>query len=276
MKSAREFTPCTLRPRSRLSLLVSVTVAGVFAALLSPIAPAGGSAAGIAGCDPEIRTLPPLAGDAWGRVNAMNNRGWVIGGSWNGTGDGIETVLWRDTGPPVGLGIGGAVLADGGFTSSNPSDVNEDGLIAVNVDRYDSRTRVQRRSAFLWQAGTKLRLPAGAVRPWSGVSDLNDNGVAVGVIYRPDETDEIPVVWRDGQLDVLPLPRGATGGAAAINNTGLIVGFVNRRGEPFSPTTPWWWRGRRAAPCRTRKAGFAQRRRWTTATGSSAGGEQGR
>jgi hypothetical protein len=189
------------------------------------------------GCAPQMVVLPPLQGAEEASLDVMNDRGWAVGRS------GGQVVLWRD-GEVVDLGIGSRVTAEV-EVHARPSDVNENGMVAVAKTRYDRNggiVRLVRRTAWLWKHGHAMRLPAGRVRNDAVPSAVNDHGAAVGLISR-GEGDSRPALWRDGELTRLPLPRLAVSGNAVENNNhGLIIGAVLRRGDDVA--TPWYWRVR--------------------------------
>lgn len=238
-----------------MSRLTRVSLAAVMAAVVvgtgSGATPAGPAQAAAPSCDRQIIILPPLPADGSARVSAMNSRGWVVGTSSGPPFSPSAAVLWRGTGAPRDLRLGGATLANGDQTSGQPVDVNERGVVAVQRNRLNAKaTRVRSTSAWLWRDGVRTRLPGTANRRWAMVESVNDHGVAAGWIHGRRGDRRIPVVWRKGVLTRLPLPRGATGQAVENNNLGLVIGSVTSRdGQSW---TPWWWRlGGRSGPLRT-------------------------
>jgi uncharacterized membrane protein len=77
--------------------------------------------------------------------------------------------------------------------------------------------------------------PEGIVFDESRATDINDNGLIVGVGWADNGQglEGTPLLWVDSMSDpfVLPLPEGFTnGGATAINNAGLVVGVAGLEG----------------------------------------------
>jgi hypothetical protein len=120
--------------------------------------------------------------------------------------------------------------------------VNESGAVAAQRWRYNADGTFAASSAWIWHHGEKLRLRPGRFRTLASVNSLNDFGVAVGSIARADaESGQArPVVWRNGEVSRLPIPRRAASAVASENNNhGLVIGEVySRTGEGV----PWYWR----------------------------------
>jgi probable HAF family extracellular repeat protein len=115
-------------------------------------------------------------------------------------------------------------FAEGG---SRPRAINTSGDVALQWEAGDHRN-VQ---GFVWSGGAfaKLILPDGHIL--MGVSGINAARVVVGDLEEVGTGTygfrDVPVVWEDGQPHVLPLPAGFTqGGASAINDAGIIAGYV--------------------------------------------------
>lgn len=197
--------------------------------------PASASAAeGRAACPPEILTLTPPDGYDSGAIRAMNRQGWAVG--WASNGDTATAVLWRD-GTATELALGAAPEpGNGRDVWREAAAVNEDGVIAVIRTRFDG-SRIRSVSSWLWHDGPASRLPGRHAH----VNALNDD-VAVGsmLVRRRGHRAQVPVAWRDGELDRLPTPSNASGAAVDVNERGLIIGWVQlRRG---GPSQPWYWR----------------------------------
>src|SRR3712207_8943269 len=92
-------------------------------------------------------------------------------------------------------------------------DVNENGAVLVN--RWRDRgffNWLVGGSVWLWQRGVATKLFGGTEeRPVAEGFALNDFGVVVGAIDRRERRGDSPrpVMWRDGELIRLPIPRGA-------------------------------------------------------------------
>lgn len=240
-----------------MSRLTRVWLVAVMAAVVVGAGTFGAGHAGLAqaaapDCDRQIIILPPLTAGGSATVSAMNERGWVVGRSYDPQLP-AAAVLWRGPGAPLDLQLGGATLANGDKTSGHPVDVNERGVVAVQRHRSNAKeTRHRGTSAWLWRDGVRTRLRGTAYRRQATVEAVNDRGVAAGWIRgrKAKRHPAVPVVWRKGVLTRLPIPRGATGVAVENNNHGLVIGSVRRRGA--QTWTPWWWRlGGRSGPLRT-------------------------
>lgn len=109
--------------------------------------------------------------------------------------------------------------------------------------------------------------PLGPVDRWTPFydpRDVNDAGISVGQYSDQRAREDIPMMFRDGKL--VDLSVGLTGKrdgfAAAVNNAGMAVGYMDRRafiydgrssryipvGHPTqivealaSTTAVWWW-----------------------------------
>jgi uncharacterized membrane protein len=113
---------------------------------------------------------------------------------------------------------------DGG---SIPGAINASGDVALQWQDGDSRDA----QGFVWSAGalTSLVLPDGHVL--MGLSGINASRVVVGDLEEEGTGTygfrDVPVVWEHGQPHKLPLLGGFTqGGALAINDAGIIAGYV--------------------------------------------------
>jgi uncharacterized membrane protein len=121
------------------------------------------------------------------------------------------------------------VVVAGEFATggSRPQAINTSGDVAVQWENGNDRDV----HGFVWSADalTKLVLPDGHIL--MGVSGINAARVVVGSLEEVGTGTygfrDVPVVWEDGQPHVLPLPAGFTqGGASAINDAGIIAGYV--------------------------------------------------
>jgi hypothetical protein len=192
-------------------------------------------------CEPEIIQLPASTETENAAVHAMNDSGLVGGMSWAWD-ENIppHAVVWQDAGPPIDIGIGGTVRADGSTVVGGVADVNESGVVAATRSLNSPRGAWLSSAAMLWdETAGATRLPAPPQRPKAIVAALNDLGVAVGSA-RGRGKPPMPVYWRGGEVTRLPMPPKAEAGSAIDNNNrGLIVGHVDL--SRFE-RVPWWWR----------------------------------
>lgn len=98
---------------------------------------------------------------------------------------------------------------------------------STNFDRF--RPRI---GSFIWENGRMRGLaPYGSWSPYYTAVDVNDAGIAVGNIVDRKERSTLPVLYRDGKVIHLfgEPARGLDGDAKAINNAGMVVGWLNGR-----------------------------------------------
>jgi hypothetical protein len=183
------------------------------------------AAARQAACQPKVDLLPTRTTTNASAATAMSDNGWIVGWLTDLSGP-SEAVLWRNNGPPLGLGTRGV-----------PVDINDAGAIAINHIQGGLHT------AGLWKDGTLRTLRGTRARPRVNVTALNDHGAAVGSIWGSRATGRA-AVWRHGKLRVLRNPSSGRTGyfASDINNSGLIVGGSVR--DPFERVAGrgLWWR----------------------------------
>lgn len=156
----------------------------------------------------DLGTLP---GDNQSEAHAINNRGQIIGISWNQVFSG-RPFLWTD----------GVMTELPGL--SDALDINDRGQIVGAVRAGGRFTPV------VWENGTMtpLPLPPGS---WSILNAaINARGQVVGTLVTTSATTpthefRIAVLWQNGTVIVLPTlsPTGQAQ-AADINNRGEIVG----------------------------------------------------
>jgi hypothetical protein len=192
-------------------------------------------------CDPQTIMLPSLGADGYSAAIAVSDSGWVAGVSSDGSGSSVP-VVWRDATEAVSTDIGGVDPDTGRRVIGSSVDVNESGLVAINRATYNKRDRSVGQDVVLWsESGGAVRLPTTSTRPRAYVTALNDHGVAAGMV-RGKGHPMVPVVWRNGKLQRLPIPHGTAGTALDINNSGRVVGYLNDLGARFAPRRPWTWR----------------------------------
>jgi uncharacterized membrane protein len=195
-------------------------------------------------CDPELIELPQLAGTITSFVYAMNDEGWVVAvADMEGTKD-DHLVLWRNGRPPLDMGRASWRLKPGERKTRIPVDINAHGVILMRTltQHYRGMTRGWRtvwNGGVLWHRGAWTPLTGTTKLPWVEPAAVNDRGVAVGTLRSaPRNQRAVPVVWRHGTLERLPMAPGATGASASdINNHGLVVGSMGGRSGGY-----WWWR----------------------------------
>ncbi|MEK8033110.1 hypothetical protein AACH06_19980 [Ideonella sp. DXS29W] len=107
--------------------------------------------------------------------------------------------------------------------------INELGTVA-GVARYHAGELEEVDKATVWVPGQEpLELPTHDL-PFHEVSDVNNAGWVVGAEILRSYLDPIPMIWRNGQAEVLPIPPGSWAGmgrALAVNDTGDIVGVTS-------------------------------------------------
>lgn len=107
--------------------------------------------------------------------------------------------------------------------------INNNGAIVGQSINTDRNTRY---AAFIWENGSMRGLaPYGQWANYYEAVDINDGGVAVGTFREQKTRDTRPMLYRNGEvidISVEPGP-GSRGSALAINNSGVAVGYFNRR-----------------------------------------------
>lgn len=165
-----------------------------------------------------VVTLPRPAGFAEAEAHGLNDRGQIVGLAELDSISEARAILWDD-GEPVELGI---------LPESNNSAayaINNAGQIVGGS--WDTIHGTPWR-AILWEGDEMipLDLPRG---PWAIAVDINESGVITGWMGQSPREDGRVFIWRDGVVEELPRPFGATGAEPiAINNRGHIVGLWHR------------------------------------------------
>ena len=172
----------------------------------------------------NVQTIPP-ADLALGAVAAdVNSTGVIVG--WSSTATDLFPVAW-----PAGVGSEPISLADGvpGAFGGLMRKVNQRGVAVGEMSFFQAPFE----RAVVWKAasGAVKILPGligyqGAEGDTTGIG-INERGLVVGQSYLPlrgGQAAIMPVVWRQGQVHVLPLGGFAGGTAYDVNNCGTIVG----------------------------------------------------
>ena len=178
---------------------------------------------------------------------ALNDRGDVVGHSWNA--DGVQIpFLWtrkagyltflgdvtglatdiNNRGEVVGVQLstfagflwseaGGLVNLGAGFW---PTSINEAGVIAGSCDSVSAEDA----GPCVWERGAlrSLHVPFGG-----SALAVNEAATVVGNTFLPGTDREMPFVWGENRgLQMLPVPSGTYFGLAeGINNAGVAVGW---------------------------------------------------
>ena len=194
----------------------------------------------------SLEVLGPLDGRQT-IAAALNDRGDVVGYSWNAEGVQIPLLWTRKTGYVRFLGdtpgfatdinnrgeivgvllptfaafawtrAGGLVNLGTGFW---PTSVDEAGVIAGTCEGVSG----QGRGPCIWEQGAFRSLGV----PFGGSAlALNERATVVGHTYLEDTDREMPFVWSaKSGLRMLPVPSGTYFSLAeSINNAGVIVGW---------------------------------------------------
>ena len=159
----------------------------------------------------QLSELTPLPGEVFSQPTGLNDRGDVIGDSYDGTLE--HAVLWRD-GHPIDLGTLG-------IAGSVTFAINDRGQVAGG----SFNTAAGLGQGFLWQNGTLT--PFGPLGTGRSISPgtINATGDIIG--FGPTTTGRNPrqaFVWHRGTLLNLGTLGGTGSFARAVNNEGAIVG----------------------------------------------------
>lgn len=97
---------------------------------------------------------------------------------------------------------------------------------------------------FIWHDGQTIDIdprPYGRVTSWC--RDINDNGWVAGNLGYTSQSNSLPFLWHDGQLQLLALPAGAQiGSALGVSSSGVAVGesgMASTTGYPIVLPTVW-------------------------------------
>ena len=205
-------------PSLRRVALACVLLAAAFAGLTAP--PSGAASAAL-----EIQDLGTLPGGTFSEANDINNRGWVVGVSGQGSGEGLgHAFLWRD-GRMLDLGtLGGE--------ESGANGINDRGWVVGAAATGGSAVH-----AFLWRDGRMLDLGT-LGGEFSEAMEVNNRGVVVG----NSETASgllRPFVWYRGVMRELNVAGGITSFATAINARGQVTGAIIQPGGVETEAYRW-------------------------------------
>jgi probable HAF family extracellular repeat protein len=163
-----------------------------------------------------VKYLGTLGGveHSFSMANDINDRGKIVGTSWEPGTTQLRAFLWSDNGGMVNLGAFGEY---GDESFSLGFGINNRGEIVGETDNY----------AFLWTKERGMVLLGSPMQPWTGGAawDINDHGWIVGhsqVFCCPDLYHA--ALWTDvGEvLDLGTLRMNSQ--ALGINNLGVVVG----------------------------------------------------
>jgi hypothetical protein len=190
-------------------------------------------------CEPRLIVLPGLTATSSARVDALSDSGWVAGTSWEDEAP-FSAVVWTDPERIVDTGVGGVTHASGNAISAMAIDVNEGGTVAINRWKESPRGRFIAEDALVWnQHDGATVLPTSRYRPRASVMAINNRGDVLGHV-RGRGRGSVPVVWKDGERDKLPVPSDVEAYANDINDDGLVVGMYLGR---YSVEGSWTWDG---------------------------------
>jgi uncharacterized membrane protein len=198
----------------------------------------------------SVTALGLLPGGQYLDAYAVNNNGIVTGYGYDGNTN--VGVIWQQ-GQLSTLGILPEGATSGGY------DINSAGVITGSSGGY----------AFLWQNGQMTALPRLAGGSYASANAINDSNQVAGsadskaVMWTNGQISVLPrlsgeassvaiglntqgvavgtstnqsyvttaVVWQDGQVKALSSGTARGAGATDINNTGAVVGFVDKGGN---------------------------------------------
>jgi probable HAF family extracellular repeat protein len=193
-----------------------------------------------------VTDLGTLPGGNNSFASAINNHGWVVGGSENGVVDPVlgpvgDPTLWRD-GEVVDLGTLGGPLGIAGDINGRGQVVG--GSLNAIPDPYSGFPTQLR--AFLWQDGQMHDLGT------LGGNDaqaqfVNEAGQVAGTSFTstvPNPETGIPTIdpflWDGGRMIDLGSLGGINGGVSGLNNRGQVTGFSDvTRDELISHAFLW-------------------------------------
>jgi probable HAF family extracellular repeat protein len=216
------------------------------------------AAAAVAANGSGWQATPLEAGaQLWGTAGiAVDDRGEILMSGLVG-GSNTRGFLWRD-GKLTNLGM---------FTAGE-----SDALVPVAMnDRADVvgyATTTRRTRAFLWEGGRLRDLGVLPGKTDSRAVGINERGQVVGVSFRQSSAgDRAPraFIWQDGRLTDLGALGGSTSSAAAINESGTVVGWAT---TATGVRHAFVWKG-----SHMRDLGVLRGKRWSAAVAVNDRGE---
>jgi probable HAF family extracellular repeat protein len=197
----------------------------------------------------NVTDLGALPGGGSSCTQWINERGWIVGGSSNGTIDPltgypeVNATLWKN-GRVINLGTLGG-------NQSLAWSVNDRGRVAgfaLNKipDPFTSAVfafGATQARAVLWQDGVMRNLGT-LGGPDSDALLVNERGQVAGMSFTNSSINAItgqptldPFFWEDGKMTDLGTLGGTYGYPNALNNRGQVVGFSDvagdQSGHPF-------------------------------------------
>ena len=203
----------------------------------------------------------PANADYYLYATGLNNKGEVVGFT-EGAVPGTRAFLWKegvftDLGAAAGsnstsieaVGINDRSVIVGNRNDGSPRNfrIRNNQLTAVNVSPntavgaiYGNNNKNQifgwaQNLPFIWTRGVTTYLPAlpGSDEYSTQAWGLNDHGVAAGTSGTLDV--RYAVVWKDGAVNALPLPSGATRAEGRdINNREQVIGTSFHGGNQYA------------------------------------------
>jgi probable HAF family extracellular repeat protein len=188
----------------------------------SAVLAAATSAAAAAPVDTgELVRLDSLGG-AGSYGTAMNERGDIIGASYDAAENYRAVVWWHGERSPTALGIAGA----------RAGAINDKGHIAGYVEG----------GLFLWRDGAVTYLRRSAVTSFEVVA-VNDHDQVAATATDANDVSRA-FLWQRGRMTMLPTPAGMSSRTVGINNQGQVVGTLTRPDDPFTQRAVLWQDGR--------------------------------
>ena len=169
--------------------------------------------------------LGVLPGDVSSWATSINNRGAIVGVSCPSTpgvaGAQCHAVLWRDGIIDLGALVPASTFPAGLAHYSHATAINDRGQIVGDscvAPGEEEADELCTSHAFLWERGRMFdlgMLPGELQSVGAAVSNRGEIAGASGIR---------PVVWRDGTIRAITLPKGETvGSAVGVNNRGQVV-----------------------------------------------------
>lgn len=185
----------------KLASAAVVVALGSFASF----APAPAAQESIAARKPEDAIVIGTLGGPTSLLFAVNDRGQAVGNSGVTSVSDQHAILWVD-GRTIDLGV---LPGDGASFATGINDRNQ--IVGGSADLVRGTQR-----AVLWQDG-RMTIVSPPGQDCFAV-DINNHGEIAGTC------EEVPVVWRDGEMVPIGLPGSFQAVAHAINGKGAVVG----------------------------------------------------